>query len=163
MQFGPWQYISSWKCNACGQCCKDYSVVLNFPEWLNIVRNYGVEKTTSGLSKLFIKRREDGSCIFLQSFSNVHLCGLQYMKPKACKLWPFKILSKPEFGQANEALYQYGENKLYVYVDSSCWGIRYGRPTWEFANQTLKEFIEIALELRRQQFKTTANVNLFQV
>jgi Fe-S-cluster containining protein len=162
MQFTPWQYIFDWKCDTCGQCCKAYSVVLNFPEWLSIVKNYGVDKTASGLSKLFIKRRSDGSCIFLQNLSSVHLCGLQYMKPQACKLWPFKILSKPEFGYANEALYQYGGSKLFIYVDSACSGVRYGRPSWEFANQTLMEFIEIALELRREQFKTTAKVNLFQ-
>lgn len=162
MQFIPWQYIFDWKCNTCGQCCKAYSVVLNFPEWLNIVKNYGVDKTASDLSKLFIKRRSDGSCIFLQDLSNVHLCRLQYMKPQACKLWPFKILGKPDFGHANEALYHYGGNKLFIYVDSSCSGVRYGRPSWEFVNQTLREFIEIALELRRQQFKTTANVNLFR-
>ena len=162
MQFIPWQNIFDWKCNACGQCCKDYSVVLNFPEWLSIVKNYGVDKTASDLSKLFIKRRGDGSCIFLQDFSNLHSCGLQYMKPKACKIWPFKILSKPDFGYANEASYRYGASELFVYADSSCCGIRYGRPTWEFTNQTLREFVEVALELRRQQLKTTANVNLFQ-
>jgi Fe-S-cluster containining protein len=161
MQFIPWQYIFDWKCNACGRCCKDYSVVLNFPEWLSIVKNYGVDKTASGLSKLFIKRRSDGSCIFLQDLSNVHLCGLQYMKPKACKLWPFKILSRPEFGYANESSYQYGGSELFIYVDSSCSGVRYGRPSLEFADQTLREFTEIALELRRRQFKTTANVSLF--
>jgi Fe-S-cluster containining protein len=162
MQFIPWQYIFDWRCNACGRCCKDYSVVINFPEWLSIVKNYGVDKTVSGLSKLFIKRRSDGSCIFLQDLPNVHLCGLQCMKPKACKLWPFKILSKPEFGYANEASYQYDGKELFIYTDSSCNGVRYGRPSWKFANQTLREFVEIALELRRQQFKTTANVNLFQ-
>jgi len=162
MQFIPWRYVFDWKCNTCGQCCKAYSVVLNFQEWLSIVKNYGVDKTASDLSKLFIKRRSDGSCIFLQDLANVHLCSLQYMKPQACKLWPFKILSKPEFGHVNEASYQYSGSELFIYVDSACNGVRYGRPTWEFANQTLKEFIEIALELRRQQFKTTANVNLFQ-
>jgi len=162
MVFVPWQYIGDWKCNACGVCCKAYSVVLNFQEWLKIVKNYGVEITSSGLNKLFIKRRGDGSCVFLYNVSNMYLCGLQQMKPKACKLWPFKVLSKPEFGYANEAAYGYGENELFVYADSTCSGLRYGKPTREFAGHTLKEFIEIALGLRSEQYKTTADLGFLQ-
>jgi hypothetical protein len=81
------------------------------------------------------------------------------MKPKACKLWPFKILSRPEYGYANEAVYNYGEDKLFIYADSTCSGLRYGRPTLNFAANTLREFIEIALNIRREQCKTTANIN----
>jgi Fe-S-cluster containining protein len=162
MLFVPWQYISDWKCTACGLCCKAYSVILNFQEWLKIVKNYGVGYTVSGLNKLLIKRRSDGSCIFLYELPNMRLCGLQHMKPRACKLWPFKILGEPKFGYANEAAYHYMGNKLFVYADSTCKGIRYGTPMWEFANQTLKEFVEIAFGIRNQQYKTTANLNLLQ-
>lgn len=162
MLFVPWRYVADWKCNACGSCCKAYSVVLNFPEWLRIVKNYGVEKTVSVLNKLFIKRRRDGSCFFLYNISSMHLCGLQQMKPKACKLWPFKIASKPEFGYANEANYRYGESKFFVYADSTCSGLRYGNPTWDFTNYTLKEFVEVALGIRSKQYKTTANLSSLQ-
>jgi len=162
MLFIPWQYIASWKCIACGLCCKTYSVVLSFPEWLNIVKNYGIDKTVSGPDKLFIKRRSDGSCVFLHRFSNNYVCGIQNAKPKACKLWPFKILSKPKFGHEDKAVYPYAGNKLYIYADSSCKGLRYGRASWEFANHTLKEFVEIALGLRTNQFKTTANISFLQ-
>ncbi|MDI6904683.1 MAG: YkgJ family cysteine cluster protein [Candidatus Bathyarchaeia archaeon] len=158
MLFVPWRYISDWKCIACGKCCKAYSVVLSFPEWLKIVKNYGVDKTVSGLDKLFIKRRSDGSCVFSYNLSNMYLCGLQRMKPKACKLWPFQILSKPKFGYVNEAVYYYGGNKFFIYADSTCSGLRYGKPTWEFTNYTLKEFVEIALGRRINQSKTTANI-----
>ena len=159
----PWQYIADWKCNACGVCCRAYSVVVNFHEWLRIVKNYGVETTASGLSKLFIKRRGDGSCVFLYNLSGVYLCGLQQIKPKACKIWPFKIASKPEFGYANEAAYGYGKNRLFVYADSTCSGLKYGKPTWEFSNHILKEFIEIALGFRSEQYKTTVNINFLQL
>jgi len=162
MLFVPWRYIADWKCIACGNCCKSYSVVLSFPEWLKIVKNYGVDKTVSGLDKLFIKRRNDGSCSFLYGLSNTYLCGLQHMKPKACKLWPFKVLSKPKFGYANEAVYYYSGDKLFIYADSTCSGLRYGNPTREFTNYTLKEFVEIALERRNDQFKTTANIGFLQ-
>jgi Fe-S-cluster containining protein len=160
MLFVPWQYIANWKCNACGMCCKAYSVVLNFQEWLKIVRNYGAYATVSGLNKLYIKRKNNGSCTFLYNFSNIHLCGLQHMKPRACKLWPFKVMSKPECGYASEAAYSFGENRLYLYADSTCSGIRYGKPSLEFTGRTLKEFIEIALGLRNEQYKTTANIGL---
>ena len=80
------------------------------------------------------------------------------MKPKACKLWPFKVLSKPKFGYANEAVYYYGGDKLFIYADSMCSGLRYGKPTREFTNYTLKEFVEIALGRCSDQSKTTANI-----
>ncbi|MEM2971763.1 MAG: YkgJ family cysteine cluster protein [Candidatus Bathyarchaeia archaeon] len=162
MLFVPWRFIADWKCTACGLCCKAYAVVLAFPEWLKIVKNYGVEKTVSGLNKLYLKKNSDGSCVFLYCLSNMCLCGLQHMKPKACKLWPFKVLGKPKFGYAREAEYCYGESKFYVYADSACNGLRFGTPTWEFANQKLKEFVEIALGRRSQQFKTTADMGFLQ-
>jgi hypothetical protein len=55
-----------------------------------------------------------------------------------------------------------GENRLFVYADSTCSGLRYGRPTWEFATYTVKEFVEIALGIRSQQLKSTADLRLFQ-
>lgn len=158
----PWKYIAGWKCTACGECCKAYSVVISFQEWLKIVRNYGVEKTVSDLNKLFIKRSNDGSCAFLCNLFDMHLCGLQHMKPKACKLWPFKVLSKPEFGYINEASYNYGENELFVYADSTCRGLRYGNPTWDFTSHTLREFVEIASGLRTEQYKSTGDLGFFQ-
>ncbi|MFZ1039141.1 MAG: hypothetical protein WAN53_04585, partial [Candidatus Bathyarchaeia archaeon] len=54
--------------------------------------------------------------------------------------------------------YEYGENELFVYVDPMCNGVRYGKPTWEFSNFTLREFVEIAMGLRANQAKTTANL-----
>jgi hypothetical protein len=84
------------------------------------------------------------------------------MKPAACKLWPFKILGKPKFGYAKEALYPYGGKALYIYADSTCTGLIYGRPTWEFVNQTLKEFIEIAIGIRSDQNRSKANIDFIQ-
>ncbi|MEM4701708.1 MAG: hypothetical protein QXZ51_06150, partial [Candidatus Bathyarchaeia archaeon] len=129
---------------------------------LKIVKNYGVETTVSGLNKLYLQRKTDGSCVFLYKVAGMHLCGLQRMKPMACKLWPFKILATPKFGYAKEALYAYGGKTLYVYADSTCAGLIYGRPTWEFANKTLKEFIEIAIGLRIDQKQSKADVDFVQ-
>ncbi|MBS7633389.1 YkgJ family cysteine cluster protein [Candidatus Bathyarchaeota archaeon] len=156
MQFVPWQRLANWKCIACGDCCRFYSVVLSFPEWLRIVENYGIEKTTSSINRLYIRRKENGLCPFLYNFAGLSVCGLQHMKPKACQLWPFKILPKPQYGHANEAAYDAFSNRFFIYADIACRGLRFGRPTWEFTNHVLKEFIEIALGSRSVQLKTTS-------
>ena len=158
MLFVPWQFIADWRCSSCGICCRTYSVVLNFQEWFRIIKTYGIEQTASDLNRLFIRRKNDGSCAFLCDFANTNVCGLQHMKPKACKLWPFKVLGTPEYGYAKRAAYAYGEKTLFVYADSTCRGLRFGNPNWDFANCTVKEFAEIALGFRNYQFKTTANI-----
>jgi len=157
--FVPWQCIADWKCTTCGYCCKLYSVVLNFPEWLHIVKTCGVEKTVAGLDRLYIKRADDGSCAFLCRFANTYFCGLQHMKPRACKLWPFKVLTEPKYGQASQALFDYGGKRLFIYADSMCSGLRYGTPTWEFNFVTLREFVELAVGTREVQCKTTSNLS----
>lgn len=162
MQFIPWRHLADWKCTACGECCRLYNVVLNVNEWLKIVKGYGFEHTVTGLNKLFIKRRGDGSCAFLCVYSNVNACSLQYMKPKACKLWPFKILIEPKYGFANEASYRYEKNTFFIYADSMCCGVKYGLPSWEFVNRTLKEFTEIAVGLDRIQHRTTSRIDLLR-
>ncbi|MCW4045690.1 MAG: YkgJ family cysteine cluster protein [Candidatus Bathyarchaeota archaeon] len=159
MQFVPWQNISDWNCTACGYCCKLYSVVLNFPEWLRLVKTFGAETTVAGLNRFYIKRADDGACTFLCHFGGSYLCGLQHMKPVACKLWPFKILSEPKYGHASRAQFNYRSRTLFVYADSMCSGLRYGAPTWEFTFSTLREFADIALGMRQAQCKTTSNLS----
>lgn len=154
----PWQNIESWNCTACGLCCKGYDVVLDFPEWISIVKTYGVDFTQPGISKFFLKRRNDGLCAFVCNNYGVWLCSLQHMKPIACKLWPFKILDKPKYGRPNEALYDWNNWKLYVYADSSCIGLRWGNPNPEFANSVLPEFVDLALGRYRKQFHSTSKL-----
>jgi Fe-S-cluster containining protein len=159
MQFIPWQNVADWHCKACGYCCKLYTVVINFPEWLNIVKLFGVETTVAGIDRLYIKRCSDGTCSFLCNKANTYFCSLQNMKPEACKIWPFKVLSEPKYGQPKQAAFDYGGAKLYVYVDTMCSGLRYGASTWDFKNVTLREFIEIALGSRQMQHKSTRQTN----
>jgi len=156
MQVVPWNQVRSWRCNACGICCRNYDVVLKFPEWLNIVKNFGVKYTTPGLDKFFLRRRADGSCAFLHESQNASFCGLQNAKPLACKLWPFKVLIEPKFGGSGNAVYYHGNRKLFIYVDPTCTGLRFGVPTREFTYSVIPEFLEIAFGVRRKQFKTTA-------
>ncbi len=159
IQFVPWRQISSWHCSSCGSCCRDYSVVLNFAEWLQIAQNFGSQATVAGGDKLFIKRVDDGRCTFLCQFNGTYLCALQGMKPNACKIWPFKVLSEPRYGDPNLAALDFAGKKLYIYADSSCTGLRYGSPCWEFSTLTVKEFAGIALGICGRQNSSTGKVN----
>jgi Fe-S-cluster containining protein len=159
MQFVPWQTVADWHCKACGYCCKLYSVVLGFPEWLNLTKTFGSETTVTGLDRFYIKRASDGSCAFLCNNSHNYSCGLQIMKPEACKIWPFKVLSEPKYGEEKLAAFDYMGKRLYVYVDTMCNGVHYGSPSWEFRYSTVKEFAELALGVRRVQHKSTRPVS----
>ncbi len=70
------------------------------------------------------------------------------MKPEACKIWPFKVLAEPKYGEPNQAIYDYQGVRLYVYADTMCSGLRYGVPTWDFRYTTIKEFTELALGIK---------------
>ncbi len=158
-RFVPWRQIAGWRCCSCGSCCKDYSVVLNFPEWVQILQAFGAQATVAGRDKLFIKRVNDGSCTFLCHFNGNYLCALQNMKPNACKIWPFKVLSEPKFGDPNLAAFDFAGKKLFIYADSNCGGLRYGNPSWEFSTLTLREFAGIALGICGRQSSTTGNIS----
>jgi Fe-S-cluster containining protein len=154
----PWKYVQDWNCTACGLCCKGFDVVLDFPEWMNIIKVYGVSFTEPGISRFYLKRKSDGTCVFLCNFYGRWFCALQRMKPVACKLWPFKISDKPKYGRPNEAVYNYGEKRLYVYVDQSCPGLQWGYPAQSFMNETINEFVDLALGLRQKQFYSTSRL-----
>jgi hypothetical protein len=88
------------------------------------------------------------------------MCTLQSAKPRACQLWPFKVLMKPQYGFAKEAVFPIGENNVFVYADTMCNGLTLGLPSWDFANHTVREFVEIAAGLSNRQLKTTSSISL---
>ena len=155
----PWRFVKSWNCIVCGICCKDFDVVLGYKEWLDIIRRYGIEVTYPGVTKLYLQKKSNGCCIFLNKFQNMWLCSLQNTKPKACKLWPFKIYNNPKYGRSNKALCNFQGKKLYIYVDPLCPGIKWGIPSKDFMNGLLKEFIEIALGFHQNQYYSTAQLH----
>lgn len=154
----PWSYVSYWYCNGCGLCCKEFNVVLRFEEWLRLINKYGVEMTRAGLNKFYLARRSDGSCVFLYPYMGKWFCGLQDMKPLACKLWPFKILKTPKYGSPNKALFIYRGRPLYVYIDPFCPNIKWGKPTPELIHKIVPEFIELSLNLREKQIFSTSRL-----
>ena len=156
----PWRFVKSWNCIVCGICCKDFDVVLGYKEWLDIIRRYGIEVTYPGVTKLYLQKKSNGCCIFLNKFQNMWLCSLQNTKPKACKLWPFKVYSKPKIGKSNEALYKFRDRNFFIYIDSVCIGIRWGPPSKEFTYKILPEILEIALGLSKKQYYSTSRIRV---
>jgi len=159
----PWRYVENWRCINCGKCCQAYEVVLSFNEWLKLVNVYGAGIARPSLNKFYLSKRSDGSCVFLNRIGNRYYCALQHDKPRACKIWPFKILSRPKYGRPKEAAYTYRGQVFYVYVVPSCSGIRWGTPTEEFAKAVVPEFIDIALGVREKQYYSTARLPLLIV
>jgi Fe-S-cluster containining protein len=155
MQFVPWKNVADWHCKGCGYCCKLYKVLLGFPEYLQLTKTFGAETTIADLNHFYIKRWSDGSCAFLCSSNRNYYCGLQNIKPNACKIWPFKVLAYPKYGEPKQAAYQYMGHTLYVYADNMCSGLRLGNPTWEFQHVTVREFAELALGIRDVQHTST--------
>jgi hypothetical protein len=69
------------------------------------------------------------------------------------------VLSEPKYGEPNQAAFDYGKTRLFIYADTMCSGLRYGAPTWDFHYTTLKEFTELALGVRQVQYKTTRDAS----
>lgn len=155
-----WRNVKSWNCVGCGMCCKDYHVVLNFAEWISIIKNFGEGAIARAPGKLLLGKRNNGNCFFLNHLGNTPSCGLQHAKPLACKIWPFKVFDEPKFGDECQALYVYRDRKFYVYVDPSCTGLHQGKPTIDFKFKILPEFIDVALGLRQNQYYSTSKTRM---
>ena len=103
MQFVPWQNIADWHCKGCGYCCKLYSVVLGFTEWMQLAQTFGAETTVAGLDRFYIKRTSDGSCAFLCNHTNRYYCNLQARaSPKHAKSGPSKCSPNQNTARKNK-------------------------------------------------------------
>lgn len=156
MRSVPWKWVHSWDCNLCGECCRPYVVSLTAKEWARVVQAYGVEVIRPGIDGFYLKKNADGRCVFQIRLGDMWLCAIQHMKPQACKLWPFKIYLKPKHGRAEEALYNHNGHRLFIYVDTLCRGLTWGRPEERLIQKTLPEVVEIKLGLQEGQRHSTA-------
>ena len=154
-----WRTVKSWNCTECGKCCKDYHVVLNYNEWANIVRTFGINNILISANRLLLGKKKDGTCSFLSCTDNQCFCKLQYVKPLACKIWPLKIFNRPKFGNFNKAIYRYQNTNFFVYIDPECKGLIWGKPTPEFKYNVIPEFIEVAIGIRRKQIHSTSRLH----
>ena len=155
----PWGHVEFWKCYGCGYICCGPSVVpLTASEWVKIVQNFGIEVTQSDGRGLYLRKRADNRCIFQYDYQGKQLCAIQNNKPRACKLWPFKISHRPKRGSAELAAFNYHGEHLYIYLDTHCPGIKLGKPNKDFMEAVLPEFLDIFLRHREKQFYSTIHL-----
>lgn len=121
-------------------------------EAVRIANIFGYECLELSFKCYYLKKKYDGSCIFQIN----NMCGIQDIKPLACKLWPVIINEKPKYGYKEEAEYEYKGQSFYIYLDSYCKGISYGKPLPFFEKYIIPEFIEISLKSREKQLLSTS-------
>lgn len=154
MRLISWKKIRSWNCSACGECCKIFNVPLKGDEYAIITKLYGWEILNFNKSpgKIFLKRIKNGRCIFQYPLYGKWLCGIQKIKPIACKLFPFVILKSTK----KEALYIYKSTPYNVLIDKSCKGIKLGHPSKEFVFKTIPEAIELSNNPQKKHIYLTS-------
>lgn len=157
MKLVPWSQVSHWRCIGCGECCK-LTVQVTANEWLNLTRLYGPQLVEQDITGFYLRKTLDNLCPFLQRFPERFACGLQPMKPLACKIWPFRICDNSRYGYHDESYFKHKNGEFYVYAYPTCPGISYGKPTDEFMNRIIPEFIDIRLGLTRTQTYSTSRL-----
>jgi len=151
----PWRRVKDWLCVACGDCCKEFRVPLRAYEAVRFANLFGYGCLELGLRGYRLKKRPDGRCIFQVYREGMWVCGVQNIKPLACKVWPFLIFDKPRDFK-DEAEYEFKNYKFYVYVNPFCRGVVYGEPSSVLAKKVIPEFVELSLGLRREQSLSTS-------
>lgn len=159
MNWIPWRSVRSWRCYACGRCCRKYAVNLTWEEYTKIGR-FWPDRVRIKKKKPYLGRKKGGRCKFLSR----NLCQLQMlnMKPFACKMWPFKVLLKPDKGDKEfNGLYQADGREYFVYLDPKCVGINRADPA-DF-KKTVEEMVNLWTGSRKKQHYSTNKVRLNQV
>jgi Fe-S-cluster containining protein len=151
----PWRKVENWLCVACGDCCREFRVPLRAYEAAKLANLFGYGCLELGLGEYRLRKRPDGRCVFQVYTGGKWICGVQCIKPLACKLWPFFISDKPRDSK-DEAEYEFKGYRFYVYVNSFCRGVVYGKPSNIFAKRVIPEVIELSLGLRREQCLSTS-------
>ncbi len=152
----PWTEVSSWACVACGKCCLGYRVPLKADEYARVANLYGHDVVDFGLGKVYLKHGHGNRCIFQRPSQGRWVCSLQAIKPMACRLFPFRIQSKPVYERGDTSGYTFKGRTFYVYLDPECNGINVGHPSQRFLRQVLPEIIQIGMGVSYKQKFTTS-------
>jgi Fe-S-cluster containining protein len=156
MRYVPWSKIKDWFCTACGDCCKEFKVPLRAYEATLLSKIFGFYCMELEVGGTYLKRGLNGRCIFQVKSGGRMVCGIQSIKPIACKMWPFAVFEAPRYEQRNEASFDFRGETFFVYVNPFCRGLVYGRPSLRLVNSVIPEFIELRLGLRRRQVRSTS-------
>ncbi|MGD2142143.1 MAG: YkgJ family cysteine cluster protein [Candidatus Bathyarchaeota archaeon] len=153
----PWTEVRSWSCVACGKCCRGYRVPLKMEEYAKVAQIYGTKVLEFGLGKVYLKNGSGNRCVFQRPTAfGRWICSLQSMKPLACKLFPFRIQSKPAYKRGDTSIYRFRGHNFHVYLDPECDGINIGRPSPRFRDEVLPEILQIGIGERVKQKYTTS-------
>jgi len=152
----PWREVCTWSCTACGKCCVGYHVPLKMDEYVRVAKIYGYNAFDFGLGRVYLKQTFNGQCIFQHPSQGRWVCELQSIKPLACKLFPFRIHSKPIYSRGDRSEYVSNGQTFYIYLDPDCEGIVFGKPSERFLKQILPEVVQIGLGQRWKQKFTTS-------
>lgn len=156
MKLVPWRFFNRWSCLACGDCCKRYYVSLSKSEAKYIKLRYGEDKLVELKGKYFLRRRSDGSCVFLKR----HLCEIQKEKPLACRLWPFYVYKKALRDRDKKlAVITYKGEIFYVYVDPTCKGLNKGIIP---IRKSVIEAVKIYVGEQKTQILTTYQPHIYK-
>ena len=152
----PWSQIHSWDCDACGECCRWFDVPVTIHEYVKICQAHGLGFIYFRRGEAWLKLQVGKRCIFSAPRNGRWLCSLQEEKPLACRNWPFRVTKQPISASSDAAKYECGEWSCYVYADPRCPTIVHGKPTPDFADKVVGEFIQIALGKTNHQNYSTA-------
>lgn len=152
----PWRKVSFWRCSACGECCKKFYVPLTMFEYVEIASIFGKNVIELDLGKAYLRKNAlTKRCIFQKFKNGKWICGIQEVKPIACKLWPFIVLTKPK-QKNDEALFDYKGETIYIYVDKRCPEVKIGNPTNYLINKVLPEIVNLSFNNKTKQVYSTS-------
>jgi len=152
----PWSEVSSWACKACGKCCLGYRVPLKPDEYARVAKMYGFNVVDYGLGKIYLKHGQGNRCIFQRPSQGRWICSLQGIKPMACRLFPFRLHSKPVYSRGDRSEYHFGGRKYHIYLDPDCSGVNPGKPSARFVNSIIPEILRSGMGARFKQKYTTS-------
>ncbi|MCW4049579.1 MAG: YkgJ family cysteine cluster protein [Candidatus Bathyarchaeota archaeon] len=152
----PWTEVNNWSCIACGNCCLGYRVPLKMDEMVKVNAMYGPTVLEYGMGKAYLRNQRNGRCVFQRPLMNRWICTLQGTKPTACRLFPFRIHSKPIYKRGDQAGINLKGKIMYLYMDPDCQGIIHGQPSDRFRNQIVPEIISMGMGLQVKQKYTTS-------
>lgn len=146
----------------CGKCCYNSRVPLNFEDYARIVSKYGEVYLIQDQNLFILRHKKDGSCVFLKFKGGKYVCKIQEDKPQVCKLFPFRIYTHPKFNYKNSSEFRYNGKLYYIYLDLSCNGIKFGRPSEELVSKVIPEVLEIYEKRRSIQEYSTCSLKYLE-
>lgn len=127
-------------------------------ELVLISKIYGTSCLKIELDEVYFVKRPDGRCIFQVPISDRWICGIQKNKPMVCRVWPFIVMTNPEYGCPELALFIKNRSNYYIYIDSKCKGIGcHGKN--KIDKDLLSEIVQISMRTKKTQSYSTCGLD----